>query len=374
MQEPRSPLGLLESQNPYPDCFLMELEAILVQSDSTDTEQFDLYLTVNFNEQWEPILDGRVKFGLKGGELRLRLENGKISLSESDRDLGDSFAIATKDSIANPAWVFALKTGESLLKGTLKQAKLGTVTVTAKPFLLAATFAASQSDISLTDAEGLWRHDISPNKHGVLERKLVLFLLENKFKPYLSWAQLGSVGSQFWQSLAEKSKEEMAPQGRSQLKALIQRIYEAKTDDFLKLAKLAGLNPMTDLAGGNLLATELSGVDLGGANLYRANFRGADLTDADLSEANLSHAKFSGADLSGAYLGNANLTNADLYRASLALANLIGANLSGANLKEANLSNANLSGAKVSEARFGSNPGIREETKLDLKQRGAIFE
>jgi len=48
--------------------------------------------------------------------------------------------------------------------------------------------------------------------------------------------------------------------------------------------------------------------------------------------------------------------------------------LSGANLLEVNLTNANFSGANVESARFGNNPGLAEEVKVNLQQRGGIFE
>ena len=373
MQESISPMRLLESQNRYPDCLSMELKAIPLQSNLTDTGQVDLYLTVSFNEQWIDLLNGRVKFGLKGGELELGLENGEMA---AIYDLDDSkFRVVAKGSKANPAWFLLLKTSDPVLKGSLKQAKLGTVNLRENSSLT-ATFVVSPPDIYLTDTEGLWRHDITPNKHGVLERKLANFLQETQLQPYVSRVQLGTKDLESGHSSLERAEvdRETICQAPSQLEAIIQRIYEADTNDFHELAKLADLNPMTDFAGGNLLATELSGVEFGGADLYRINLRGAVLTDADFSEANLSYAKLSGADLSGAYLGNANLNHADLHRASLALANLIGADLSAADLREVNFSNANLSGAKVSQAQFGNNPGLTEETMLSLKQRGAIFE
>jgi uncharacterized protein YjbI with pentapeptide repeats len=73
-------------------------------------------------------------------------------------------------------------------------------------------------------------------------------------------------------------------------------------------------------------------------------------------------------------LTNVSLSGANLVRANLSDANLSGANLSDANLSGANLSGANLSGAVVEKARFGANLGLTEEMKLDLKQRGAVFE
>ena len=267
--------------------------------------------------------------------------------------------------------VAEVKKHKSVLKGLLKKTKLGTLNVKCQPCSIKATFEVSAPDVHLTDAEDLWNHDISPNKHAVLERKLVLFLLETQLEPYLCCVQLRYDSSVPRPSVVETRNQ--ASQSTQQLQDLIERISEAKTSNFLELAEIAGLNPVKDFAGGNLLGTNLSGVDLSGANLCRANLRGAELDDADLSETNLSNTNLSGADLSGAYLGDADLSHADLHRASLALANLSGANLTGANLIEANLSNTNLSGANVEQALFGKNPGISEETKLNLKQRGAIF-
>jgi hypothetical protein len=55
---------------------------------ATETPQIDLYLTIHFNEQWEPLKEGRIKFGLRGGELRLRLVGAEIPIES--RHLGGS--------------------------------------------------------------------------------------------------------------------------------------------------------------------------------------------------------------------------------------------------------------------------------------------
>jgi hypothetical protein len=88
MHPPLSTTPQPEPENKYPDCLYMELEGTLVQPDnqqhlefwttSTQRQQIDLHLTLHFNEQWESLDRGRVKFGLKGGELRLKLENSEI--------------------------------------------------------------------------------------------------------------------------------------------------------------------------------------------------------------------------------------------------------------------------------------------------------
>ena len=146
---------------------------------------------------------------------------------------------------------------------------------------------------------------------------------------------------------------------------LFQMVLNAPTDDLFELAKIAGLNPLTDYAGGDFRNIDLSDKDLSGADLSGTNFLGAnlsgtnlsgtDLTDANLSDANLSGANLSGTDLidanlSGANLSRANLSGTDLTDANLSGTNLSGANLSGTDLTDANLSDANLSGANLSGA------------------------
>jgi Pentapeptide repeats (8 copies) len=398
--------------NKYPQAVWMQLEAVPVQRSETDIQQLDLYLSINFNEHWEPLLGGRVKFGLQGGTLKLNLENCAIPLAsrqligdfnldvleeiqpiqnstevlltenrqqirddqnadriaeQIDRNNCTSCHVSTIGDDTNPAWIFELESGKRVLKGLLKSAKLGELL--AKQYRVDATFQVTKSDIYLTDIEGLWPHDITPNQHSVLERILTVYLQTNKFQPALSWALLSCE-----LPMVEKREVESVPQAEAQLQEMVDRIIAAKTDNFAELAKIANLNPAQDFAGANLRGTSLSTVDFSSAKLDRANFRGADLSDADLSDANLQKAKFSGADLSGAFLGNADLKGADLHKASLALANLSGANLGNANLVEVNLTNANLSGANVEAARFGNNSGISEEMKVNLQQRGAIFE
>jgi|GEM_PF-1916014 len=201
---------------------------------------------------------------------------------------------------------------------------------------------------------------------------------------------------------------------------LIQRVVEADTNNFLEIAKIAGIDLQTELVGANLSSFNLKGADLSGTNLWGANFIGADLclanfnkadlvganlsranlrgtnlTNADFNEADLSDANFNEADLRGtnlngailwrANLSSANLsrailtdadfrqailTDADLTDADLTDADLSGANLSGADLRRANLSNAIFTNAKVDNALFGDNLGISEEMRqwLDKSQ------
>jgi hypothetical protein len=379
----------------------MQLEAIPVPSVAAQTQQLDIHLSLNFNEHWEPLLGGRVKFGLQGGTLKLNLENCEIPVAsrqlvgdfelspidssteilstESQRKVRDNEKVekiqetdctfchvSTIGDDTKPAWIFSLKRGKPVLKGLLKSVKLGEFP--AKPLRIAAAFEVAKEDIYLTDAEGLWPHDITPNQHSVLERILTVYLA-NKLQPALSWALLS-----YNLPAVEQPEVEIIAPAEAELQEMVDRIIAAETDDFVELAKIANLNPALDFAGGSLRGTSLSAVDFSSANLPAANFRGANLNDADFSDANLQNAKFGGADLSGAFLGNADLSGADLYRASLALANLSGADFSRANLLEVNLTNANFSGANVKSARFGNNSGLAEDVKLNLQQRGAIFE
>ncbi|WP_293089105.1 pentapeptide repeat-containing protein [Okeania sp. SIO3B5] len=255
---------------------------------------------------------------------------------------------------------------------------------------------------SMTAIEGLWPHNISPNRLAVLERKLVLWLRSQKFNSNLTSESLQYKSSEELQTLILSATT--AGCDFSGFRIIIKSVVEADTENLLELANIAGINPALDFAGAKLLGVNLCGVDLSGANLYGAYLRGADLSDADLSEANLGKVNLGGADLSGALLSNADLSEANLHRVSLALSNLSGANLSGANLSEANLSNANLSDAnlsntnltnadlsqaglaltnlkganfqntKVENARLWHDSGLSDEMKQDLISRGAFFE
>lgn len=423
MQQPPSTMTLSEPENRYPDSLSLELIATPTSSGESDIEQINLSLSIDFHQQWHPINTGRVKFGFKGGRLNIDLVNGEmlpvpsqlsdvVQLSSPNPSQLQSIdcQVLTQGTAQSPVWVWQGKTGMSVLQGSLKQAELGTVQVTGKPCSIEAIFTVSPSDIYLTSAEGLWPHSITPNQLAVLERKLVLFLLEFNLQPYLSrvlWQYDEYQGLQRLSQSPDDQKQGLnsLETGKvSELADLIQRITTAQTDNFLELAQLAGLNPLTDFAGAKLLGVNLNGVDLSGANLHRTYLRGADLSDTDLSGTDLQEANLGGADLSGAYLSDADLSNADLHRVSLALANLSGANLSGANLSEANLSSANFSDAnlknanlshadlhraslmlanltdttwlnsRVEEARFSRSSGLSEQWKQDLKQRGAIFE
>lgn len=246
-----------EPENNFPDCLYMKLEGIPIEPESQEnlefwktsnqTQQINLQLTINFSEQWESLGEGRIKFGLKGGELRLKLENSEIpyesrtlagylglslpqhqqpspttkqpksiGIRERAKNLffrrvkADSESnmvveskpnatnqcpislchVTTKISEEYPAWVFEEERDELVLKGSLIKINLATLNILALPCKVEATFEVSQRNVCLTDAEGLWLPDISRNKKAVLDRLIIQRLLEPKLKPYLSRAEL----------------------------------------------------------------------------------------------------------------------------------------------------------------------------------------
>jgi hypothetical protein len=241
----RLPMLPARSQNRHPDCLYLKLKGKPLASAQN---QVDLYLTINFSEQWQELLGGRVKVGLKGGELRLKVFNGTLpyesrqltgvlalsvpkkrtlqtshsaqteievklpkegtpapvalqpsikasSSSAQTHSRADEFQfiacqIMTKGAEESPAWEFAVETGTPVLKGLLKNTLLGTLHIDTKPCRVEALFQISKRDLYFTNAEGLWPSDISQNKRAVLERMIALHLLAAKYQPYLSRTEL----------------------------------------------------------------------------------------------------------------------------------------------------------------------------------------
>ena len=332
----------------------MELEVTPVTA-----KEFDLYLSLKFTPQWQNLGKGRLQLSLLGGTLRLRLDQSQMMHVISQPHPG--WDLIASESHGELVWLV-----KSQQQQLCQKCKLGTFAITVEDYQITASFTAIPETISLNAIEGLWPHNLSPNKHAILDRKLALCLYKNILFGKISVVNKENQSQQF-------IPPELTPETLIEIEKLIDDVYGAKTDNFTDLMALFDLNPLIDLAGGNFLATRLNGIELSGANLSLTQWRGADLTDADLSEADLSDASLAGADISGAYLGNANLQRANLHRASLALANLIGANLSNANLKETNLTKTNFSGAIVSGTILQHNLGLSEGDKQSLLQRGAIL-
>lgn len=359
-------IHLLETQNPYPEWVELDLKGICDPSEKT----FSLSLGLNYQEQWRSLLDGRVKLTLTAGIFKLKLSSGEFIPFSEQRD---DISVVTKNNIQEFAWQLLPPRGKSFLDQVNHEIPLGKIILKDQPCDLTATWEISPADLSITDAENLWRHDLSPNKHGILERVLAHFLVQHYFTPQVCSVQYAIADDLPQHDPVTLNIPDPSAEKLGDLQNIIDQIYQAETQNLAELAQIAGLNLKKDLAGGNFLGAVLSGVELNRANLSRSNFRGAILTDADLSEANLNHANFSGADLSGAYLESADLQYTDFHKASLALVNLIGTNLSHANLTQTNITNANLSSATLTETLFGDNAGMTDTLKENLQQRGAKF-
>ncbi|WP_448561259.1 pentapeptide repeat-containing protein [Trichothermofontia sp.] len=370
-------------KNRYPDYLTLTLAAVPVAHAGSSSPNpnaavlptLDLQITLQFGHHWEVQADHRAQFGLTGGRLTLEVDQGELS-SALTVVADSAMPIVVRrvsDGLPTYAWQLVSTADFTVLNDTIASLSLGHLQPHSPDCRVLITLTVSAPDIHLTDAEGLWRHDISPNKHAVLERKLVWSLVEPRFHPYLSWAEMTYRPAQPSPKTLIPMPSMPSAASLQTIQPVIDTIMAAESDRLPDLAKLAGLDMMHDFAGGNLQGTNLSGLDLSGANLSRVNLRGADLSDADLSEATLRDAKLSGADLSGAYLSNADLRHTDFHRASLALATLSGANLEGANLREANLSSTHLGHANVKQAIFGHNPGLTIDSEQSLRERGALF-
>ena len=142
--------------------------------------------------------------------------------------------------------------------------------------------------------------------------------------------------------------------------------------------------PETHSYRGNFYVVNFYRANLQRANFYRANLRSvyfykADLRSVYFYKTDLQRANFYRANLSGAFLRGTYLREAHFVEAILSGADLEGADLKGADLQKANLLGANLEGAYfqgtiVIKTIFGSNTGLSESDKANLRARGAIFE
>ncbi|WP_069791114.1 pentapeptide repeat-containing protein [Cyanobacterium sp. IPPAS B-1200] len=338
---------ILNSHSQYCDCLSMKLQLIPVTGTAN---QFQICLNLEFTPQEKKIFHGNVKFALRVVRLHLNLEN--IRLVEA-KDIKSPLIKKIDNPLSRlPYWEIRHLIQSKFLEGHLDNVILGTVEIKESPYKLTTTLKSKLAHVYLTEIEGLWRHDITPNKHAVLERKLAKFIWQTNLKPCVSETIFSS--DEIAPSQINQEKEEDLLE---ELKEILQIIYQTPKDDFYDLAQIAGLNPLVDFAGGDLTGANLSGLKLSSADFKYVNLRGADLTDVDLSEANISYAKLNGADLSGAYLEGANLRFSNLQSASLALANLIGADLTGANLMKANLTKTTLAQALIEGTIFGDNIG-----------------
>ena len=216
-------IAVTEPENRCPECLLLEIRGEPAASKNfslsrkkSEPEAIALFVRINFNEQWVDFNFGRVKFGLQGGELRLKLENGKMPSELRNKDLKkllerelsverqsvvetekkplieaslgpDLTKVGLKVNLGNnqkksrsdkiqlkipqisdkgtddhPVWVFENKSGEPVLIGELADS-LGKmlIEVEEKFCSVEATFTSESRQVIITGLENLFSEDIN---------------------------------------------------------------------------------------------------------------------------------------------------------------------------------------------------------------------
>ncbi len=354
-------MKLVEFYNQCPDCLSMAIAIIPIEGFD---QEYDLYLSYQFNEQKESLFEGEITFSVKSCLLKIDFKNVLLIENFTNQDI---------NYCDNYSWQINNINPDKNVVSPTKKIKLAKVKINGDSYACESQFIVKAEEISLTQIEGLWKHNLTPNKHGVLDRKIAKFIHQYYFEPYGCKITFSSSDFSLPTNNISEEKQAFLNIIKSDLKSIIENIYNTEKNDLLILVKMAKLDILTDLVGGNFVGANLTGINLNKANLKNINFRGADLTDADLSESNLSYAKLNGADLSGAYVENANLQGVNFTNASLALANLIGSNLEGANFTKTNLTSTSFANTSLKEAMFVDNIGLTPENKQILISKGAIF-
>ncbi|PZV27523.1 MAG: hypothetical protein DCF12_03700 [Snowella sp.] len=239
-------IAVTEPENKCPECLHLEISGEVVAAKGllsifkkSEPHAIDLFVRINFNEQWVDFSFGRVKCGLQGGELRLKLENGKMPSWSRNKDLkkflerdlsverqsggerekksqvkgslapdlskagleavgenrqkdsrSDKFQlkiaqISHKGADDQPVWVFENQSGEPVLIGELAD-YLGTMLVEGIPLSVEATFTPEMRQVVITGLENLFKDDISKNKLKAFELGVGKLFLKHKIQPYLS--------------------------------------------------------------------------------------------------------------------------------------------------------------------------------------------
>lgn len=241
-------ITVTEPDNKCPECLHLEISGEVVAPESkgifpsrkkSEPEAIALRVTINFNEQWLDFSFGRVKFGLSGGELRLKLKNGTMPSELRNKDLkkllerelsverqsggeqesksqvkgslapdlskagleavgedrqkdsrSDKFQlkiaqISHKGADDQPVWVFENKSGEPVLLGELADS-LGKMLIEDIPLSVEATFTPEMRQVVHTGLENLFKDDISDSKLKAFELGVAKLFLKHKTQPYLS--------------------------------------------------------------------------------------------------------------------------------------------------------------------------------------------
>ena len=88
-------------ENNCPECLFLDLEEKPVGKKGffgSIPNKIDLHFTISFNQQWQDIGMGRVKFGIRGGELRLKLNKGN-KIPYKSRNFNDFLLVATDSEV-----------------------------------------------------------------------------------------------------------------------------------------------------------------------------------------------------------------------------------------------------------------------------------
>lgn len=237
--------------NRFPSCVFVKLTGSLFKTSKNlfsslgiftkdklvNSEIFELKLTIRFGKEKIDVPGGSVWFGVKRGELRLKMTNAKIPIEKqglvpvlenglnveiqqeegleieggasfgaassinarrkgvtktSSKAIVKSYSISTSGAEHEPVWIFEAKSHASILIGQVNEVPLGPVCMcNPKQCSIRATFSLrGQQDISLIEAEGLWSKNIGRNKLAILERELFLRYISARLNPWLSSAEV----------------------------------------------------------------------------------------------------------------------------------------------------------------------------------------
>lgn len=235
-------INTLEPTNRFPDCLFMKLHILPIQHTEPSSiiqpstnlqgarvDAVDLKLTVRFGEYEIKVLGGTVRFGLKRGNLKLKLENCKMPIEDmkliaefedkidmeiqqeegkeaevnvarassfkvkkinktGSRTKYTTYQFHTKGTETEPIWVFEAKTAEQILKGQITKALLGSVEIISKPYSIKGNFEIkNQCDLHLFESMGWFKaKNLSRNATAILAREMYLRIIEPELQPFLS--------------------------------------------------------------------------------------------------------------------------------------------------------------------------------------------
>ena len=233
----------LREENPWPSWLYMELS----WRTSTHKDKAYIDLTINFNEEWLTTKVGRLRFGFRGGDLKVQLTNGSVplktrrpdnllqpevpkdrSISTGDKESRETGAqvglsvkggipgasteisataghertnetadklklsdwqITSKGSSESPTWSFKTKTGKPIFDEKLIDYELGLVHISRYPCTLQARFVVVRSDIWFTGAEGFWPGSLTQNREKLIYQAVRKWVWE-RFQPQVSLVEV----------------------------------------------------------------------------------------------------------------------------------------------------------------------------------------